>query len=128
MPQPAISPGIDQSLDIHRKRFPQVALDLELRVDDLPNLDYLIFTQILDPNRPVDSNLVKNVPGRSAANPEYIGQTDIGPFISGQIHSGYTSHMSPLSLPLLVSRIFTENTHDATAPHDFTLGTNRLDG
>src|SRR5512146_2600495 len=92
MAQAAVRPGVDQSLDVHRKRFSQVAFDLILLIDDLADLDDLIFTQILHADRTIDPGLVQNVAGRRPADPEYIGDADIRPLLSGDIRSGDTCH------------------------------------
>src|SRR6476620_5761659 len=61
MSKTAIRAGIDHPLDVHGKCFSQVAFDLVFLLDDLADLDDLIFTEILHADRAVNPGLVQDV-------------------------------------------------------------------
>ena len=79
MAKTTIRAGIDQTLDVHREGFPQIAFNLIVLIDNFSDLDDLIFAQILDPDGAVDSGLAQDVTGCCPADPEHIGQADIRP-------------------------------------------------
>src|SRR5687767_14977667 len=103
MTQAPIRSRIDQTLDVHRECFSEIALDLVFLIDNLADLDDLVLTEIFDPDGAIDPGLVQNVSGGRPADAEYIGQADVRPFFSRQIHSRNTCHISSY-LPFKVFR------------------------
>src|SRR5687768_1270726 len=93
MTQAPIRSRIDQTLDVHRECFSKIALDLIFLIDNLADLDDLVLTEIFDPDGAIDPGLVQNVSGGRPADAEYIGQADVRPFFSRQIHSRDTCHI-----------------------------------
>src|SRR5688572_20244046 len=93
MTQAPIRSRIDQTLDVHRECFSKIALDLVFLIDNLADLDDLVLTEIFDPDGAIDPGLVQNVSGGRPADAEYIGQADVRPFFSRQIHSCNTCHI-----------------------------------
>src|ERR1041385_8104015 len=83
MAKPPIAAGVDQALDIHRKCFSQIALDLIVLIDDLADLHDLVFTEILHPDGAIDSGSLKDVSSGCSPDPEHIRETDIGPLLPG---------------------------------------------
>src|SRR5687768_3204437 len=103
MTQAPIRSRIDQTLDVHRECFSKIALDLIFLIDNLADLDDLVLTEIFDPDGAINPGLIQNVSGGRPADAEYIGQADVRPFFSRQIHSRNTCHISSY-LPFKVFR------------------------
>ena len=99
MPQAPECAGVHQPFDIHRDFFAKIAFNLVIMFNDFPELDNLIFAEILDTNRAFHPGLLQNPKRRGSTDPIDISKTDIGPLVSRQINSSYTRHINPLSWP-----------------------------
>src|SRR5687767_8473894 len=109
MTQAPIRSRIDQTLDVHRECFSEIALDLVFLIDNLADLDDLVLTEIFDPDGAIDPGLVQNVSGGRPADAEYIGQADVRPFFSRQIHSRDSCHIFTSSCSLLSLRMISSD-------------------
>lgn len=82
MPQTSVGSRIDKPLDIQRHFFTEISLNPVIAFNDLAQPDDLVFTQILDPNRPVDARLFEDLQSGRPSDSKNVRQTDIGPLLS----------------------------------------------
>src|SRR5579863_129764 len=98
MPQAPVTPDVHQPLDVHGDLSAKVAFDPEVPFDDLPEPDDLLLPKILDPGIRVDLRHLEDPIRGGPSDPENIREADLDSFFSGQIHTGYPSHVSSVSM------------------------------
>jgi hypothetical protein len=59
--------------------------------------------------------------GCSGADAEDVAEGDIDMLVTGDVHSGDTSHTSLLPLPLLVTGVAADHAHHSSAAHDLAV-------
>jgi hypothetical protein len=133
----AVGPDIHEAFDIDRHFATQGPLDLELVIDDVPDLDRLILGQIPRFHTERHVRLLEDLAGTRTSYPEDVGQGDLDVFVVGNIDSDYTRHRYapfalldkpiPLPLTLLVLGVLAYDTQYALAPDDLAVRANLLD-
>jgi hypothetical protein len=93
----------------------QVTLDLELRVDVVPELRDLLVGQVLDLRVRVEAELRGDLARGRLADPVDVGQPDLEPLLVRKVDSGDSGYGS--ALPLLVPRIAADD-HGRAVPLD----------
>jgi len=73
MAQTSIRPDIDEPFNVHRYFFAEIAFDFVIPIDRFPQLDDLIFAEILHAYRPVDTGLAQDMRRRHTPNTKYVG-------------------------------------------------------
>src|SRR5271163_1928139 len=96
MTDAAVASEIHQPLDRLLHLAPQVALDLELPVDNIADADLLVGAQIVAVARGIDLGFGENFLRRAAADSIDIGQRDFHPLVMRQFYSGDACHMATL--------------------------------
>ena len=101
-----VAADVDQPLDVHRHFFPEIAFDLLLFLDSLPDLVHFIFGKGLDLLVLVDLDPFKNLYGLGSPDAVNVGQADFDPLFRGKSDTCNSCHFDLfLSLFLFVSRI-----------------------
>jgi hypothetical protein len=125
MADAAVGADLAQALDALGPLAPQITLDLELRVDVLPQLRHLFVGEVLDLRVRREAELGKDFLRGRLADAVDVRQADLEPLLVRKIHSGDACH---LSLPLLVTRVGADD-HGLTVPLDHAAPlTHGLDG
>src|SRR5690606_24438963 len=129
MAQAAVTPDLDQALDVHLHFLTQVALDLEIAVDVLPQAIRLILGQIPDPRIGVDADGLQDLPGPGPADAVDVRQRRLDPLFPREVDTRNSSHryLTSLTLPLLVLRVDANDTHPPLAADDLSLIAHALD-
>src|SRR5207247_1367451 len=111
-----------------RPRTPQVALDLEVRVDVVAQLRHFLVGQVLHLRVQRQPEVRTDLLRGGAADPVDVGQPYLEPLLVRKVHSGDTCHVRLLALALLVTGIAADD-HGLAVPLDHaTPLTHRLDG
>ena len=143
MPEAAVRSNVNQSLDVHRHFFAQVAFHFMLPLDNLPQLHDFILAEIFDTGRTVHPRLLQNLTHQRTADPINICEPYVDLLVPRKVNPGNSCHIEiskptnvsiqclhdtriPLSLPLLMPRIRTQHAEDATTANHFTLRADRL--
>src|SRR5262245_2517125 len=87
-----VRPDLDEPLDVHRDVLAQVALDLALVRDDLPDTPQLVLGEVLDAAVHVHLRLAQDVVRAGAADPVDVRQTDLDPLVLRKIYTGDSCH------------------------------------
>src|SRR6476646_6657685 len=83
VPQPAVAGEVHQPLDVHCRFAAKVALDGEVLVDRLADVQHLLVGEVLDPLFRTDAELIGDLPGRGAADSVDVGQRDLDALVGG---------------------------------------------
>jgi hypothetical protein len=83
MPQSTVASKVHEALNIHGDLGPEVALNLVMRVYDLPDGIHLSVRQVIALGVPADACLIENLLRSGPPNTIYIGQSDLDAFILG---------------------------------------------
>src|SRR6266446_2928510 len=133
MADATVASEIHQPFDRLLHLAPQIALDLELLVDDVADMDLLLGSQLVAVARRVDLGFGEDLLRRAAADSIDVGQRDFHPLVMRQFDSGDACHAAKLSLfrvyhwscaalgstlALLVTRVGTQDAHHALAAHN----------
>src|SRR5215831_14018101 len=102
MADPAIAPDLGQPLDRRRAVAPEIALHLELGVDERPEPRHLLVREVADLLVRVELELLDDLPGGRRADPVDVGEPDLEPLLGREIDACDSCH---LALPLLVTRV-----------------------
>src|SRR3989454_7356685 len=94
----AVGADVHEALDVHRDLAPQVALDLQLALDDLAHPRRLLVRPRLDPLVAVDVGLLEDVDRGGLADPVDIRDRNLPPLLPRQIHSRHSRHITLLGL------------------------------
>src|SRR5262249_24018189 len=97
VPQAPIGADLLEALDVLGALPAQVALDLAV-LDRIAKLDDLVLGQVLDRGVGIDARLLEDLVGRGAADPEDVGEPDLGPLVEGDVAPGDASHQPCLCL------------------------------
>src|SRR5437763_8530448 len=100
----AVGADLGEALDRLLPVAPQVALDLELRVDVGAELRDLFVRQVLDLRVRIEAELRGDLARRRLADPVDVGQSDLEALLIREVDSGDACHWA-LSLPLLVTGV-----------------------
>jgi hypothetical protein len=121
MPQATVAPEVHQALDIHGHIASQVALDLIIAVDNIAYTTHLILIERIRTFVSVDFCPLQHFARPSVPYSVDVGQSDFYPLIAWKIYTGNACHTYSSALSLLMTRVFANNPHNATAPYHFTL-------
>src|SRR3954471_8175606 len=92
MTKPAIAGEVHQTLDVHRRLAPQVALDHMVGVDRLADVEDFLVGQVLDPALARDPELGGDFPGLGAADAVNVGKGDLDPLVGRDVDARDTCH------------------------------------
>ena len=129
MPKASVTTKIHQTLYMHRDFTTKVTLDLEVLVDALANFTNVVLIEIIrlfiGRNLRELANLIRVM----RTNTKNVLERDDCVLATRKVDACDTCHvyLLPLSLPLLVARIFAQDTHDAFTADDLALVTNLFD-
>src|SRR6185369_7024109 len=99
VPHAAVATDVHQSLDVHRRVLPQIALDLDVVRDDLADPDDLLLGEVLDPRVGPDVGLLEDVIGLRPPDPVDVGQPDLDALVERKIHARDACHgATPVSV------------------------------
>jgi hypothetical protein len=126
MAKPTIATEVHEPLDVHVDLAPEVTLDLEIQVDALADLLDVVFVEIVGSLALRDTRRRANVLRVMRTDPEDVLQRNHRMFSTWEVDACDTCH-SLLSLPLLMTGVVTQDTHDTLAAHDLALVTNFSD-
>jgi hypothetical protein len=126
MAEPTIATEVHEPLDVHVDFAPQVAFDLEVLVDALTDLLDVVLVEIVCSLALRNTRCRANVLRVMRPNPVDVLQRNHRMFPTWEVDACDTCH-SLLSLPLLMTGVVTQDTHDTLAAHDLALVTNFSD-
>src|SRR5690348_14100060 len=95
MAKPAIAGEVHQPLDVHCGLAAEVALDRQILVDRLADVQHLLVGEILNPLFGSDSELLRDLFRRRPADSVDVGQRDFNALVGGDVHPGNTSNLLP---------------------------------
>ena len=87
MAQPSVRADVHEALDIHGDLTPEVALDVMLRSNDVPQLGDFLVGEILRPGVWVDLSLSDNFIAYRAPDPVDIGERNLYTLIARDVDS-----------------------------------------
>src|SRR3990172_2837918 len=120
MTHPAITTEIHQTLNAHRYRAAQIALNGDLRDFESKQID-LGVGEIFDLDRTGDTGRQTNSSRHRATDTENRSQSDLDMLLIRNINVRYTRHGTTSTLSLLMSRIGANHPHHPLTPHDLAI-------
>ena len=114
MTDAAVRADLLQALDGLRAVTAQVAFDLEVLVDVLPQLRDLVVGEVANLRVRVEAERGRDLARRRLADAVDVRQPDLEPLLVREVHSCDACH---LTLPLLVSRVGADD-HGLAVPLD----------
>ena len=127
MAQAAVGPDLLQPLDVERHLAAQVALDLDLLVDHVAQPPDLLVAEGLDACVRIDVGDGQDAAGDARPDAVDVGEGHLDALVARDVNAGDSSHLSVLSLPLVMFR-GNANHADFALPLDhFALVTDLLD-
>src|ERR1700749_4763539 len=90
--QASIAADLLKALDVLRTLSPQVALDDDLRVDQLAQLDDLLLSQVANLAIRLDPDLREEMVGRRPPNPVDVCETALDPLVERDVDPGDARH------------------------------------
>jgi hypothetical protein len=126
MTEAAIATEVHQSLDVHVDLTSKVAFDLEVLVDAFADSLDVCLVEILSTLALRNARRLTNVLRVMRTDPIDVLQRNHRVFPTWKVDACDTCH-SLLSLPLLVTGVVTQDSHDTLAAHDLALLTNFSD-
>jgi hypothetical protein len=124
--EPAVATEVHEPLDVHVDLTTKVTFDLEVLVDAIADPSDVIFVELVSTFALGNTRSFANLLRVVRTNPVDVLQRNHRVFPTWEVDACDTCH-SLLSLPLLVTGVVTQDTHDALAAHDLTLLTNLSD-
>src|SRR5918995_1717756 len=97
MPQAPVGADLLQALHVLRAVPSKVTLDLAA-LDRVPELDDLVLGQVLHLGVRVHPGLAQDLAGGRAADPEDVGESDLGALVEWDVHPGDPRHQPCLCL------------------------------
>src|SRR6266581_3790110 len=95
---PAVAADVHEALHAHGDLAPQIALDLELALDDVANARRLLVGPGLDPLVGIHARIRHNFLGRGNADAVDVLDRDLAALVARQVDSGYACHEQCSSL------------------------------
>ena len=120
MAEATVATDVHEALDIQRGLRPKAPLNLVIVLNHIPKLIDLFSCDIIHPSSPVNTGRFTNGLGAGATNSKYVSQRN-GNWFVRKVNSCNASHVSLLSLPLLVFGIAADYPHDPSATDHFAL-------
>src|SRR5579871_2322721 len=111
-----VGADLGQPLDRLLPLAAQVAFDLDVLVDVVPELRDLLVGEVANLRVRVETQLGGDLPRGRPADPVDVGQPDLEPLLIRKVDAGDASHVC-LSLPLLVPRVRADD-HGRPVPLD----------
>src|SRR4030095_8946445 len=127
MPDAAVAADVHEALDVHRDLAPQVALDLQLALDDVANARGLLVAPRLHALGRIHAGLGQDARGRRPADAVDVRDRHLTTLLAWKIDSRHSRHTRLLTLPLLVPRILADDAGDALPLDDLAVLAPRLD-
>src|SRR5215207_1590689 len=93
VPDPLVAADLDLALDVLLDLAAQVALDLVVGVDPLPEADDLLLGQVADAGVGVHPSPLDRLDGPGAAEAEDVGKADLHPLVAGEVDAGDSCHV-----------------------------------
>src|SRR5512134_2704499 len=127
----AVGADLLQALDCLRALAPELALDLEVRVDVRPQLRDLLVGQVADLLVAGEAELGADLLRARLADAVDVRERHLEALLTGEVHScdpGQTRLLRSLALPLLVPRVRADDQHAAVPLDHAAAVTHRLDG
>src|SRR2546427_494990 len=87
MAHPAVAIDLHQALDIEPDVFAEIAFDLPLIGDDLPDLAHVILGEIFDARVFIDRRLLEDIDRARTADAVDICQADFDPLVQWKVHT-----------------------------------------
>src|SRR6185436_5379990 len=122
----AVGADVHQALHVHGHFAAQVALDLVLALDDVPDAAGLVVGPRLHALVSVHARVGHDPPGRRDADPVDVLDGDEAALLTRQVDSGDACHIGSLPLTLLVARVLADHVHDPVTAHDLAVLTANL--
>jgi hypothetical protein len=122
----AVRADFDETLDVHRNVFAEVAFDHAFGFDDLSDAVYFVFAEVLDFLHGLDIGLLQNLRGTRIADAVNVGERDIHMLVTRKVDACNSCHSFPLiafslSLTLLVFGIFADHPNYSLAVDDLAF-------
>src|SRR6202008_1696743 len=92
--EPAMRADLLKPLDVLRAPAPQVALDREVLVDQLAQLDDLFLGEVAHFAVGLDAELGEHLVGRRATDPVDVRQTDLNALVEGDVDTRNACHLN----------------------------------
>src|SRR3712207_4486123 len=99
MPQALVAADLHLAADVRRHLAAQIALDAEVLVDVVAELQQVLVTQVLDPQVGADARRGQGFLGVGLADPVDVGERDLHPLLAGQVDAGQSCHVQVLPQP-----------------------------
>src|SRR5215217_5927670 len=93
VPDPLVAADLDLALDVLLDLAAQVALDLVVGVDPLPQADDLLLGQVADAGVGVHPGALDGLDGAGPAEAEDVGEADLHPLVAGEVDAGDACHV-----------------------------------
>src|SRR5215213_99051 len=93
VPDALVAADLDLALDVLLDLTAQVALDLVVGVDPLPEADDLLLGQVADAGVGVDPGPLDRLDGAGPAEAEDVGEADLHPLLTGEVDAGDACHV-----------------------------------
>jgi len=126
MTEPAVATEVHEPLDVHVDLATKVTFDLEVLVDTLADPLDVGLVEVVCTLALRNTRSLANVLRVMRTDPVDVLQRNHRVFPTWKVDACDTCH-SLLSLPLLVTGVVTQDTHDTLAAHDLALLTNFSD-
>src|SRR6266851_8546322 len=115
MAESAVRTDLDESLDVHRNVFTQIAFDAAFSLDHLADAIYFILAEILDLFHGVHFRRIQNACSARVADSIDVRERDIGALVARKVDACNTCHVTPLSFILDVAYVL--SSRRSRAPH-----------
>src|SRR5215211_4551139 len=93
VPGPLVAADLDLALDVLLDLPAQVAFDLVVGVDPVPEADDLLLGQVADAGVGVHPGALDRLDGPGAAEAEDVGEADLHPLFAGEVDAGDACHV-----------------------------------
>src|SRR5919106_1466019 len=93
VPDPLVGADLDLALDVLLRFAAQVALDLVVGVDPLPQADDLLLGQVAHAGVGVHPGALDRLDGPGAAEAVDVGEADLHPLFAGEVDAGDACHV-----------------------------------
>ena len=126
MPEPTVAPDVHEAFDVHGNLGSQRTLHLEVALDLPADTIHVFVGEIMSPDVRTDPGGAEDLARPGPSYPEDVGEGDLDPFSTGEIHTCDSCHGAS-ALPLLMTGVALANDpHHPTAANYLAVLANRL--